>query len=319
MNHFAWSYFHHQITFVLVIKDWFAFSDLEWFFLPLAPAVWVCCLIFMAFCAVLLFVLRALGQKDRLAIIGYINNRYIYKQILIVLGCPTTYKSQSFGMRTMLLTFLVCFFILRTAYIAKLYDNMKFEVSKDTPDDFYDLIVKKDYKVNTPIGFREFVENIPEISNNLINKDDCSKDICELAFHMKSERKLLTMVPRLSLEGLRNINSSYFDFKVIRKPVFQQSMCMYFQPNSVIAGAFSNVLMNLEAHGFMKRLVKKYTPHNIEHSKRALSESLQFNQVSIVFKMIISVYIGAILLFVVELISVRFKRLFKLIEAFNDF
>lgn len=311
------SLFYFKVPLLLVIKSSsHQYHDFEQLMLPFQRDMWLLLIaaLFMAY--VSLFWVYMIDVKTRIALLGYINNRYMYNSFMTLLGAPcSNLKSRKCGSRILILTALLGFMVIRTAYLGQLYYQLSNDIQKSPPKNI-DEALKEGYKLHISKRLEVYLKHIPELETTI---SEFGRQDYTISWLKNSEEdKNMVVAPSSILKYFRYIDKSYFKLETIKNGLLTQNICMYFQPKSIIVNHFNKILEDFISFGFLQNWLSEFMDEReivLDHSS---VRPITLHQLSPIFRIWLYVNSWIFLIFLLEILSETYKPLKKVLTKLNE-
>lgn len=103
-----------------------------------------------------------------------------------------------------------------------------------------------------------------------------------------------------NIKFLNQINKNNFTFKILNEAFITNQFVFYFSKNFYLVGEINEKISQLKASGFIKVWIKKYF---IDDKKvKEMPSSVKFSEVFGTFELLVFGWIGAVCVFLLELV-----------------
>lgn len=290
------AYIYVSLSFVFPLEDWE--TSYEKFFRPFTVNTWFSICLMFGFSAIFIIILKLTKRKTRNFIIGTTDTPF-FDMISIFLNHPIARPATRTFARTLTIHWILLSLIISAAYQGTLFQYLQ-GIDK-IPIYTINELVNKGYKFVIPNRTRDLFTVIPEVYDNIDLENDVPQLKCKHAVMTNHFRKkYFSMINKLNYtESTANI--------------FLFPISMLLRKSSYLKPEINRVISKFLANGLIKHWIGVYDDPDIIIANKEPSE-LTFKELLGGFQICLIFYICSIFVFCIELISVRFVFVKKIMN-----
>ncbi|XP_055842730.1 uncharacterized protein LOC129909681 [Episyrphus balteatus] len=304
-----------QVFFVKThIEPWTSFEIMLY---PFDIYIWYLMLIIIISTIMLSIFLEKYQPNILMFVFGSGKSGNVFNIFTVLLGYPITPEPRRNFARFILILWMFSALVLRNSYQGLVYYLLSSNLAKLPPDTSKEL-AEQNYVAVVSSSSNDTLSQLPIIRNGnlrLLVKKINEQDTYPILEN--SSMKLASSLPRDFVSYHVAKTKKYGVFHILKESVFTHQIVVYFTKHSFLTARFDEVLKSFRSFGLIeywasKNLADDMIEKNPFEPKGEVS--LKMDQFDGVFWLLSSCLIVSVLIFVVELISVKFAYIRKLFE-----
>lgn len=297
------AYIYVSLSFVFPLDDWE--TSYEKFFRPFTVNTWFSICLIFGFSAILITILKLIKRKTRIFIIGTTDTP-LFDMISIFLKNPITRTATRTFARTLTIHWMLLSLIISAAYQGTLFQYLQ-GIDK-IPIYTINELVNKGYKFVIPHYTRGLFRQIPEIYENI---DLSGDNVCTGSNPVQLKRKQAVLTNMFRKKHFNMINILNYTESTSNVYLFPVSMIL--DKSSYLKTEFDIVIDKYLANGLIENWIGDYDNPDVIIANKEPSE-LTFKELLGGFQICLFFYIFSILVFCIELVSVKLSFVKKIMN-----
>lgn len=300
------AHIHISLLFVFLNENWR--TSFENFFKPFQIQTWFCLCLLFCLGAILITALKYTKRSTRNFIIGPTDTP-LFDMITIFLKNPITRPSTRNFARTLTLFWLFLSTIVSTAYQGTLFGYL--QRIDNTPRYTINELVNNGFKFFMPQYVRILLSVIPEVYENI---DSSSDHLCVKSnrTHLKSKQAmLLSNFVNNHLNQIDTIHDRQF---ATSANIYQYPLSMVLKKSSYLKTKLDREIEKYLANGLIKYWIGNNEKVSVITPNRGGPSELTVNELLGCFQICLIFYFFSILVFVLELSSVKIRFVKKIMN-----
>lgn len=287
---------------------------------PFTKPVWALLLLILAGNAVIIFLILKIYPNQKNLIIGLEVHHPVFNMIQVALSAGVNRVPKTNFARFCLISWVILCFFINNGYLA-IYFKFLTQNPQFLLADTFDKIAQLNYTIYVRPGFEVFFENNPKLQKNIKVLD--LKDYPEIERKMQNPTTKAVLLHTLDFVLHKN-KFNYTEKPLITAPqhVMDMQIAIYFPQDTCIRQAFDPWLRDIASNGMISHWVQQYIDMrylrtDMSITKKDEGQVITNAHLKEVYCLAAYGYVLALLVFCLELLSLKFKIIRKVLDFFQ--